>query len=170
MLAEFAILRDGMRRFSVVHLARSVRSRADVHGPMQRIGFGASDINHYAVFVDDTLYRRVITDSRVSFLAESYSPKIRLFRGMGWAHIWDVFMAHRGGSVAWWTLARAGVLAGDLLREVEARRPDSFCVWHGFQRPTATWSRRRYWEPCIGGTAASWTHTISGAPCRSSRL
>lgn len=52
IMYEYAIHRDDIRRVTVSHI-------------MMRMGFGAADINMYATYVDDTLYRRLITDVRL---------------------------------------------------------------------------------------------------------
>lgn len=79
------------------------------------MGFAAADINHWLPYLDDTFYRRVFTDARVGFLAELFSPRLRLFRGGGWARLWDMFLSCSTGSDDWWSRTRAAALAHDLL-------------------------------------------------------
>ena len=47
---------------------------------------------HYATYLDDTFYRRVYCDTRSNFLAEGFSPKIRLYRGQGWSTLGELFL------------------------------------------------------------------------------
>lgn len=72
---------------------------------------------------------------RIGFLAESFCPKIRLYRGATWAHLWDLFLEYRSDDTPWWqrvrakpllrrglsnAMIRANILADDLLRELSA--------------------------------------------------
>ena len=106
MLHEVVLHRGSMRRFSFVHL-------------MYRMGFAAADINHFVTYVDDTFYRRVYCDTRIGFLAESFSPRIRVYRGREWARLWDCYLAnqHRDDGVQWYKLTRAGVMAEEIIKE-----------------------------------------------------
>ena len=45
------------------------------------MGFDAVDVNALAVELDELFYRRILTDLRLSFLAESQAPKLTVFRG-----------------------------------------------------------------------------------------
>ena len=112
MLHEFVAHRDNMRRFSFVHL-------------MHRMGFGAPDINFYVTYVDDTFFRRIYCDSRLSFLAESFSPRIRVYHGQNWASLWDIFLANRRRSdgISWTEMARSSFIADSLVKEFEAMDP-----------------------------------------------
>ena len=56
MLHEFVLHRGQMRRCTLVHI-------------LYRMGFGAADVNHYLTYLDDSLFRRVYTDTRIGFLA-----------------------------------------------------------------------------------------------------
>ena len=56
---------------------------------MHRMGFWAADIHAQAAILDESFYRRVFTDPSISFLAESQSPKLQVFRGMQWARLMD---------------------------------------------------------------------------------
>lgn len=112
VLAEFAVLRGQMRRFTVAHL-------------MVRMGFGAPDINHYATYVDHSLYRRVICETRTSFIAEHFAPKLLLFRGAGWVALWDLYLQQRvpasssSSEPGWARGLPAEVAADALVRELE---------------------------------------------------
>lgn len=57
-----------------------------------RMGYNEYVIRQFVTKVDDTFYRRILTDPRVSFLAESFSPKIRVYEGKLWAKFWDLFL------------------------------------------------------------------------------
>ena len=96
----------GMRRFSFVHI-------------MQRMGFGAADVNFYATYLDDTFYRRIYCDARVGFLAECFSPRIRLYRGARWMDLWDTFLSNRNrsGRTHWTRLTRACTVADEIIQE-----------------------------------------------------
>lgn len=104
----FTLLRKHgrMRRFSFVHI-------------MQRMGFGAADVNFYATYLDDTFYRRIYCDARVGFLAECFSPRIRLYRGARWMDLWDTFLSNRNrGERSHWTrLTRACTVADAIILE-----------------------------------------------------
>lgn len=76
MLQEFVLHRGHMRRFTYVHI-------------LQRMGFGAADMNQFGTCIDDTLFRRVFTDTRIGFLAESFSPRVRVLRGMAWLRVFQ---------------------------------------------------------------------------------
>ena len=102
MLAEFALHRGQMRRFTFVHL-------------LPRMGFAAADMNHYLTYIDDSFYRRVCTDTRVGFLAECYSPRVRVFRGQQWTALWDLFLVHRED---WVSRQRTAVVIEALLAEL----------------------------------------------------
>jgi hypothetical protein len=102
MLTEFALLRGQMRRFTFAHL-------------LPCMGFGASDINHYVTYLDDSFYRRVCTDTRVGFLAESFSPRVRLFRGQHGSALWDIFLGNRGD---WEKRPRTGAVVSALLADL----------------------------------------------------
>jgi hypothetical protein len=110
MLHEFAVLRGSMRRFTFGHL-------------LCRMGFGAPDVNFYATYLDDTFFRRVYCDTRSTFLAEGYSPKIRLYRGSGWLRLLDLFLAGPRRDVPWYRLTRAGAIAEELLQELDVTDP-----------------------------------------------
>lgn len=75
ILFEFCQHRDRMRRFSFIHLLRDV----DVHA---------------VLLLDDALYRRIICDHRLSFLAEGHSPKIHAYKGSAWVSMWDEYLGH----------------------------------------------------------------------------
>jgi hypothetical protein len=106
ILREFVVHRESMRRFTFVHL-------------MQRMGFGACDINFYVTYVDDTFFRRVYCDARLGFLAESFSPRVRVYRGDGWVHLWDAFVEnrHRPDGIPWTEMTRTCFLADNLVKE-----------------------------------------------------
>ena len=112
MLNEFVVHRDAMRRFSFVHL-------------MHRMGFGAADVNFYVTYVDDTFFRRIYCDSRLSFLAESFSPRIRLYRGQNWAALWDLFLTnrYRTDNTMWTQMARAAFLCDAIGEEYATADP-----------------------------------------------
>lgn len=120
MMREFVVHRGCMRRFSFVHL-------------MQRMGFGAADINFFVTYLDDTFFRCIYTDSRIGFLAESFSPRMRVFRGREWANLWDSFLVNQyrsgqtptkiGRSVSaydgvhWTETTRAAMLVDAIIKE-----------------------------------------------------
>lgn len=103
ILMEFCIHRERMRRFSVVHL-------------LHRMGHTVDAVNKAMTRVDDTLYRRIITDHRLCFLAEGYSPKIRVYRGRGWWGLWTAFLQGKLDE-------SFSALAGELLEEVRSTDP-----------------------------------------------
>ena len=106
MMYELAVHRDMIRRFSFVHL-------------LYQLGFGAADINFYVTYVDDTFYRRMVSDSRLGFVAEGCSPRIRLYRGQAWSRLLDVFLSnqHRDDGVPWTRLTRCSLAADEVVQE-----------------------------------------------------
>lgn len=113
-LMEFAVHRGRMRRFTVVHL-------------LWRMGFGPADINRAgASYVDHSLYRRVLAEPRTAFLAESYAPRLLVFRGEAWCVLMDVFVRHHhlgggGGTLdprAWVRNLGAQAAADRILQEL----------------------------------------------------
>ena len=107
MLHEFVAHRAHMRRFTFVHL-------------MYRMGFGSADINFFVTYVDDTFYRRIVCDARIGFLAESFSPRIRVYHGQQWANLWDCFLTnrHRSDNIHWTKITRARMAAEAVIKEV----------------------------------------------------
>ena len=65
ILSEFCALGPAGPRFTFVHV-------------LGRMGFDRDDVNAEATVLDDTFYRRILTDLRLSFLAETQSPKLTL--------------------------------------------------------------------------------------------
>ena len=78
----------------------------------------------HATYLDDTLYRRVLSDTRVYFLAEGVAPRLRVFRGQGWARLLDAFLCHRDRPGHWVRTTRAKIGAEDLLGELRATQPE----------------------------------------------
>ena len=112
MLHDFALHRGNMRRITLVHV-------------MQRMGFGAADINFYITYLDDTFYRRIVCDSRIGFLAESFSPQVRVYRGQHWVQLWDCFLSnrHREDGIPWTKLTRTATAADDIVHEMATGDP-----------------------------------------------
>ena len=73
---KFCVHGNAARRFTFAHI-------------MHRMGFWTADIHAQATILDESFYRRVFTDPSISFLAESQSPKLQVFRGMQWARLMD---------------------------------------------------------------------------------
>ena len=81
ILAEFGAHRGRIRRFTLAHVLRARLRWQD----------GAA-IRHWAPRLDDTLYRRIINDVRLGFLAECHSPKVQAVCGLDWLHVWRRFL------------------------------------------------------------------------------
>lgn len=73
ILFEFCQHRDRIRRFTFIHLMKTVDVRT-------------------ALLLDDALYRQLLCDHRLSFLAEGHSPKVHVYQGKGWLRLWDEFL------------------------------------------------------------------------------
>ena len=112
MLHELVMHRGHMRRFTFVHLLRCM-------------GFGAADINFFVTYVDDTFYRRILCDARVGCLAESFSPRLRVYRGQKWAQLWDCFLVnrHRADGLSWTRMTQVGMLAEAVVQENTETEP-----------------------------------------------
>ena len=59
------------------------------------------------------------------FLAESFSPRIRLYRGQNWAALWDLFLTnrYRTDNTLWTQMARAAFLADAIGEEYATADP-----------------------------------------------
>jgi hypothetical protein len=79
------------------------------------------DVHGMVTELDETFYRRILSEPRLSFLAEGYSPKLVLFSGAGWARLWDLFLTNPEGhaSGAWASSPLAEELASDLVLELK---------------------------------------------------
>ena len=113
VLMEFCCHRQQMRRFTMPHL-------------LARMGFGTVDLHGLTTELDETFYRRIFCEPRLSFLAEGHSPKLILFSGAGWARLWDAFLAEiapsacdRAALCAWAQSPLVEELAVDLITELE---------------------------------------------------
>jgi hypothetical protein len=111
MLVEFCCHRDQIRRFTMAHL-------------LAKMGFGTPDLHGMIAELDETFYRRVLSEPRLSFLAEGHSPKLTLFAGTGWARLWDLFLGDdgpRNGTADGWAHSPlAEELAEDMVTELES--------------------------------------------------
>lgn len=79
VLNDFCVHRGRVRRFTLLHL-------------LHRLNWSNETIQKWIIQLDDTLYRRIINDIRLSFLAECHSPKIHAYVGSHWINAWDAFL------------------------------------------------------------------------------
>ena len=79
VLNDFCVHRGRIRRFTLLHL-------------LCRLNWSSETIQKWIIQLDDTLYRRIINDVRLSFLAECHSPKIHAYVGRHWIDVWDAFL------------------------------------------------------------------------------
>ena len=107
MLVEFCCHRDQIRRFTMAHI-------------LAKMGFGTPDLHGMVTELDETFYRRVMSEPRLSFLAEGHSPKLILFAGAGWARLWDLFLGGDNINNHWAQSPLAEELADDLVTELES--------------------------------------------------
>lgn len=106
ILTEYCGVGGQSRRFTFAHILR-------------RMAFAPVDVHAEAGVLDETFYRRILTDPPLSFLAATQAPKLVVFRGVRWARLMDQFLRMSDTNPDWIYLSTTITMAEETLREQE---------------------------------------------------